>query len=68
MVIICCGKQKRHGDDEAKLFDINAGEVRNYALHLAEFSPKTVVCLATPPVSAMVPLVSEVPTYFLNLT
>lgn len=74
MVIICSGRQKREIDSPILLFNENASEVRNFALHLAEFNPKAVVCVATPPVSAMVPMISmvfevffEIATHFCNL-
>ncbi|XP_018575306.1 uncharacterized protein LOC108914084 [Anoplophora glabripennis] len=41
------------------LFEKNADDVRLITLHMVEFNPKAVLCLAKPPIEAMVPLVSQ---------
>ncbi|XP_072397727.1 malate dehydrogenase-like isoform X2 [Diabrotica undecimpunctata] len=42
-----------------EIFNRNVNDVRITALHLTEFNPKGIFCVARPPVEALVPLVSE---------
>ncbi|KAB0799898.1 hypothetical protein PPYR_07778 [Photinus pyralis] len=59
VVVICGGEPKKPGIREYDLFLGNADYVRSVALHTAEFNPNAILCITTPPVTAMVPLVSE---------
>lgn len=60
MVVAVGGCRSNDTMNQKYLFDKNADDVRLTALHMVEFNPKAVLCLAKPPIEAMVPLVSQV--------
>lgn len=59
MVLICGGQTKKPCKNQADLFEENADYVRNVAIYMGEFNPTGIFCISTPPVSALVPMVSE---------
>ncbi|KAK4887540.1 hypothetical protein RN001_003811 [Aquatica leii] len=59
VVVICGGEPQKPIQNDRELFKLNADYVRNVALHTAEFNPHAIICVSTPPVAAMVPLISE---------
>lgn len=60
MVVAVGGCRSSHSETLKQLFDKNADDMRLTALHMIEFNPKAIFCLAKPPIEAMVPLVSQV--------
>ncbi|XP_050513858.1 uncharacterized protein LOC114338545 isoform X1 [Diabrotica virgifera virgifera] len=59
-VVVTVGGDKVSPEETfEEIFNRNVNDVRITALHLAEFNPKGIVCIARPPVEALVPLVSE---------
>ncbi|KAF2904479.1 hypothetical protein ILUMI_01695 [Ignelater luminosus] len=59
IVVVCGGEATKAAHPEYELFRYNADYVRNIAIYTSEFSPESVLCIATPPITAMVPLASE---------
>lgn len=53
------GCKTSHKDTVQHLFEKNVDDIRTSALHLIEFNPKAIYCIAKPPIEALVPLVSE---------
>lgn len=67
IIVVCSGKQQTSAEEsQLELFQKNAPIIHNLAIHAAEFNPKAVFCLATPPINALVPLVSEVRLSFVT--
>lgn len=59
--MVCSGKQKSSLEEtQLDLFEKNAPEISSLAAYAAEFNPKAIFCIATPPINALVPMVSEV--------
>lgn len=59
------GCKQKANETIKELFERNVNDLRNAALHMVEFNPNAVFCIAKPPVEVFVPLVSEV--YLLTL-
>ncbi|CAH0560145.1 unnamed protein product [Brassicogethes aeneus] len=59
IIIHAGGCQRKPGETSAKLFEQNVDSVRAAALYAAEFNPKGIFCIQTPPVESLVPMVSE---------
>ncbi|KAF5280937.1 hypothetical protein FQR65_LT14924 [Abscondita terminalis] len=59
VVVICGGESDKPLQNDRDLFKKNADYVRNIALHTSEFNSSSIICVSTPPVAAMVPLISE---------
>lgn len=58
-MLVCGGQIKKPCKLQADLFEENADYVRNAAIYMSEFNPKGIFCISTPPVNALVPMVSE---------
>lgn len=58
MVLVCGGHATKPCKSQADLFEENADYVRNVAIYMGEFNPKGILCISTPPVSALIPMVS----------
>lgn len=60
IVVSVGGSRASYRETSVQSFEKNLDDIRNAALHLIEFNPKAIFCIAKPPVEAFVPLVSEV--------
>lgn len=58
--MVCGGAPISKGEPERCMFRRNADEVRNLAMHMAEFNTNGIFCVGMPPINAMVPMVYEV--------
>ncbi|KAJ8932054.1 hypothetical protein NQ318_017272, partial [Aromia moschata] len=59
IVVTVGGCKTSHKETATELFEKNVDDVRITALHMIEFNPNAVFCIAKPPYRALVPLVSE---------
>ncbi|CAH1992435.1 unnamed protein product [Acanthoscelides obtectus] len=59
IVVSVGGCKESSRESYKKLFEKNVDDVRSEALHMIEFNPKAVFCIAKPPIEALVPMVSE---------
>ncbi|KAJ8986056.1 hypothetical protein NQ317_003349 [Molorchus minor] len=59
-IVISVGGCKRGLKETSRdLFERNMDDIRITALHMIEFNPTAIFCIAKPPIEALVPLVSE---------
>lgn len=58
-IVVISGQIKAKVDTVRGVFEANADYVRNIAIHTAEFNPKTILCISTPPCACMIPMVTE---------
>ncbi|KAJ8919527.1 hypothetical protein NQ315_002148 [Exocentrus adspersus] len=59
VVVAVGGCRTSHKETPKDLFDKNVDDLRYTTLHMVEFNPKAVFCIGSPPIEALVPLVSE---------
>ncbi|KAF7287904.1 hypothetical protein GWI33_000251 [Rhynchophorus ferrugineus] len=59
LVITLGGCKMKCNESVPQLFERNVDSVRAATLHCIEFCPKTIFCIAKPPIEAFVPLASE---------
>nr|CAH7753442.1 unnamed protein product [Callosobruchus chinensis] len=59
IVVSVGGCKESSRESYKKSFEKNFDDVRSAALHMIEFNPKGIFCIAKPPIEALVPMVSE---------